>query len=448
MEDVLLQAVAAARQAGEAIVRLRGAVPAARLKSDGSPVTDADLVADRIIRHGLAGFGWPILSEESADGSDRLLSEYVWIVDPLDGTKAFLDGGDDFVVMIALVERGKPVLAVLYQPAADKLYRALRGRGAFLERGGAVIKLLVSHVADQRESRMIMSRHHPAPEAEALARSLGVTEVVRVGSNGVKFGLIAEGRFDLLVNPTDQMREWDLCAPQLILEEAGGRVTGMRGEEIVYNKAAPVNPYGILATNGALHAQVLEQIQSLRGRSDILQLEGAGQGMVLWFTGLSGSGKTTIAEALKEKLEANGKRVRIVDGDAVRDGSGGRLGFSREDIRENNRRIAELARAERGTHDAVLVTVISPYAEDRAENRAIVGPGYVEVFVDCPLAVCAERDPKGLYRRARSGEIVNLIGFSPGAPYEEPMHPDVTLDTSRTTVAEGVEMLLERICEL
>ena len=117
-------------------------------------------------------------------------------------------------------------------------------------------------------------------------------------------------------------------------------------------------------------------------------------GTVLWFTGLSGSGKSTLAEALCTHLETLNKKVSILDGDEIRKMHGSRHGFSREDIRENNQLIAQYAKEKSGSHDFVLVSVISPYAEDRANSKKIIGEGYLEIFVDCPIEICIERDTK------------------------------------------------------
>ena len=135
-------------------------------------------------------------------------------------------------------------------------------------------------------------------------------------------------------------------------------------------------------------------------------------GVVLWFTGLSGSGKTTIAQALQKELERIGKTIIMLDGDAVRETRTRHLGFSREDIRENNRIIAELAKEKSAECDVVIVPIISPYREDRAMARGIVGENFLEIFIDCPLSVCEVRDAKGLYKKARAGEIENFIGMS------------------------------------
>src|SRR3989344_5207636 len=132
-------------------------------------------------------------------------------------------------------------------------------------------------------------------------------------------------------------------------------------------------------------------------------------GTVLWLTGLSGSGKSTLAEALKKTYETQRKRVCIIDGDAVRQKDARPLGFSREDIRENNRRIALLAKEKKQEYDLVFISVIAPFREDRARSREIIGSHFFEVFVDCPLAACIQRDVKGLYKEVLSRKHSFLI---------------------------------------
>lgn len=157
---------------------------------------------------------------------------------------------------------------------------------------------------------------------------------------------------------------------------------------------------------------------------------------VLWFTGLSGSGKTTIALALQKELEAQGKTVALLDADVVRSTLHKNLGFSREDIRENNRLIAELAKEEAQTHDFVLVPIISPYREDRAMVRSIIGKEFIELFVNSSLNECIKRDVKGLYKRALAGEINNFIGIADSNPYEPPLSVEIEVDTTDKTVEE------------
>jgi adenylyl-sulfate kinase len=168
-------------------------------------------------------------------------------------------------------------------------------------------------------------------------------------------------------------------------------------------------------------------------------------GVVAWFTGLSGAGKTTIATRAAALLAGRGLRVATLDGDAVRATRHRHLGFSPEDIRENNRLLAELCREAAGTHDVVLVPVISPFRDARASARGIIGRGFVEVFVNASLDEVGRRDTKGLYARARAGTMPGLIGVSPDVPYEPPLDPDVTLDTERLDPAACAAALVEHL---
>ena len=168
-------------------------------------------------------------------------------------------------------------------------------------------------------------------------------------------------------------------------------------------------------------------------------------GIVVWFTGLSGSGKTTIAAAVKKELLERGQRVCLLDGDEVRRVRHRHLSFSREDIRENNRLIAELAKEQQLSHVFVLVPIIAPFRQDRAMARRIIGGQFLEVFIDCPLRVCAERDVKGLYQKARAGEINNLIGVSATNPYEPPLAPDGVIKTGEMNIGSSVKALLDLV---
>jgi adenylylsulfate kinase len=162
---------------------------------------------------------------------------------------------------------------------------------------------------------------------------------------------------------------------------------------------------------------------------------------LLWYTGLSGSGKSTLANGVARALHDRGVHTYVLDGDNVRHGLNKDLTFSAEDRVENIRRIGEVARL---FADAGLVTMtafISPYRGDRAQARAIVGEAFVEVHVDCDVAVCESRDPKGLYKKARAGEIGNFTGIS--APYEAPENPELRIDTSTMPLEECVAQVVE-----
>lgn len=169
-------------------------------------------------------------------------------------------------------------------------------------------------------------------------------------------------------------------------------------------------------------------------------------GALLWFTGLSASGKSTVANALTQRLHQMSKLTYVLDGDNIRHGLNKNLGFSPEDRKENIRRIAEVGRL---FADAGLITTtafISPYREDRDSARALIGSErFIEIFVKASLETCQSRDPKGLYEKAIKGEIKEFTGIS--APYEEPLKPEITLDADKLSVEEEVDQIIAYLIE-
>jgi adenylylsulfate kinase len=162
---------------------------------------------------------------------------------------------------------------------------------------------------------------------------------------------------------------------------------------------------------------------------------------ILWFTGLSGSGKSTLANALAKALHQRQVRTFVLDGDNIRHGLNKDLGFSPEDRTENIRRIGEVAKLFVEAGIVTLTAFISPFRADREQVRAMVEEGeFIEVYVKCDLQTCEQRDPKGLYRKARAGQIPEFTGIS--SPYEEPLQPEITVDTSVLSVQEAVDLLL------
>jgi len=164
------------------------------------------------------------------------------------------------------------------------------------------------------------------------------------------------------------------------------------------------------------------------------------KGVLIWFTGLSGSGKSTAASALEQKLYELGKLTYLLDGDNIRHGLNKDLGFSIEDRKENIRRIGEVAKLFVDAGIIVITSFISPLKEDRNNVRKLLGGSFVEVFVDCPLDVCEDRDPKGLYKKARKGEIKDFTGIY--SPYEKPENPEITIHTNSQTIDQCVETIL------
>lgn len=168
--------------------------------------------------------------------------------------------------------------------------------------------------------------------------------------------------------------------------------------------------------------------------------------VILWFTGLSGSGKSTVAHAVEEKLHLAGCRTFVFDGDNVRHGLCANLSFSEDDRHENIRRIGEMAKLFIEAGVIAMTAFISPFRADREGVRALVSENdFIEIYCDSPLAVCEERDVKGLYKRARAGEIKNYTGIS--SPYEAPENPDLILDTAGDSVETNVEKVLNLLEE-
>jgi adenylyl-sulfate kinase len=161
---------------------------------------------------------------------------------------------------------------------------------------------------------------------------------------------------------------------------------------------------------------------------------------VLWFTGLSGSGKSTIANALEARLNTAGRLSYLLDGDNVRLGLNSDLGFSEADRKENNRRVAHVAQLLWDANVLTLVSFISPFRHERETARKLIGPDFIEIFVDTPMDECEKRDPKGLYKKARKGEIAQFTGIS--SPYEPPAAPEITLHTDRETVDQSVDRIM------
>lgn len=184
------------------------------------------------------------------------------------------------------------------------------------------------------------------------------------------------------------------------------------------------------------HARVLRQ--------DRERINGH-RSFALWFTGLSGSGKSTLAHAVEEALHKTGKHTYVLDGDNVRHGLCGDLGFSDIARRENIRRIAETARLMVDAGVIVHSAFISPFAEDRSRARALLGDDFIEVYCDSSLAVCESRDAKGLYQRARAGEIRDFTGIS--SPYEVPESAEITVPTGAEDLDGCVEMVISYLTE-
>lgn len=230
------------------------------------PVTSADRAASRTIVEGLEK-AFPadaILSEEEADSTEaRLSNPRVWIIDPIDGTAGFVRKDGDFAVQIGMAENGRAVVGVVLLPFHGVTYFASAGGGAFRETADDTAELRTSTETDISKMFMAVSRNHPSSKIRTVLTSFGVKGEMNRGSVGLKIGLIAEQTCDLYIHLSPRTKLWDTCAPQIILEEAGGRITDLFGEEYRYDRRDVQNHGGICATNGAVHDEVIERLRPL-----------------------------------------------------------------------------------------------------------------------------------------------------------------------------------------
>jgi 3'(2'), 5'-bisphosphate nucleotidase len=258
-----------AEEAGDLILGYYRTSPVVERKEGQEPVTEADRAADALIAARLRS-DFPrdgLLTEESHDDLPRLAKERVWIVDPLDGTTEFINETGEFAVQIALTMQGQPVLGVVYQPTSRQLYYAVQGCGAHQVCADGPRHLHVSTEADPARMCLVASRSHYSDLIEAARLALGIREVNRMGSAGLKVGLVAHGLCDLYLSTT-LWKEWDVCAPHILLLEAGGMLTDLCGERIVYNKAEVTGCQGLIASNGLAHAGIVEALARLRARAE------------------------------------------------------------------------------------------------------------------------------------------------------------------------------------
>lgn len=268
-EHELAVAVDVAREAGAAILELYDTpldIETKRSAGEIEPVTQADRLANELIVTRLQ-VEFPddgVLAEESIDTDERLGKSRVWMVDPLDGTNGFIDGNGDFAVQIGLALNGEPVVGVVYQPLSDVLYRAVIGEGSWLERSGVEPeKSLVSEKQNLAEMRLAASRSHRSPRMGKVVDRLGFREEVQRGSVGIKVGLIVEQQSDVYIHLSSRTKQWDTCAPQIILTEAGGKLTDLFGGPLKYNVADIQNRNGLVASNGVAHDTIINTLDAL-----------------------------------------------------------------------------------------------------------------------------------------------------------------------------------------
>ncbi|NNL58387.1 MAG: 3'(2'),5'-bisphosphate nucleotidase CysQ [Nitrosopumilus sp.] len=255
-------AIEAANKAGEAILEIYKEDFDSNTKDDDSPITEADIKSNEIIKKILSKTQHAILSEEEEDDLDRLSKETIWIVDPLDGTSDFIDKTGEFTVMIALIKNKKPILGVINWPTEKTLFVAQKGSGAFRFSNGEWKKISVSKVSDLTKCKAVGSRHHLSDKEKLFIRKLGIKDFTSIGSS-LKVGKISSGEADAYITTTDKMKEWDSAASYCIIFEAGGKMTDILGNDLTYNNKEVHHLHGIVVTNGLIHNKIIDGFKKL-----------------------------------------------------------------------------------------------------------------------------------------------------------------------------------------
>ena len=414
VEDV----VDAAREAGRLIRQHAGSRAQPDWKVDGSPLTNADRASHESIVASLQRIepDTPIISEEAAiaPAADRAGWRRFWLVDPLDGTREFVDGLPDYTVNIALIADGVPILGVVQAPARDVLYYGARGVGSWRQDGDAApVRIYSRPPAPGTPLRMLESRSHRSADLDAFASAWPVCERIAVGSS-LKFCWLAEGRADVYARFTP-LSEWDVAAGDAVFRWSS--VSGMPCHSpLQYNTADLIVPRFIIGFTPPAPA-------------------------VVWFTGLSGAGKTTIARRVAERLRELGGPVELLDGDEIR-AVFPHVGFTRAERDAHVRRVGHAAALLEKHGISTVVSLVSPYRESRDFVRGLCRR-FIEVYVSTPIDECERRDVKGLYERARRGEVAQFTGVSD--PYEPPVSAELVIDTRQVSPDQAAGRVIEAV---
>jgi 3'(2'), 5'-bisphosphate nucleotidase len=255
-------AIEAAIKAGISILEIYEGKYKTHTKSDDSPITEADLKSNEIIKTILSKTKHKILSEEDKDDQNRLSEEVIWIVDPLDGTSDFIDKTGEFTVMIALIKNKKPIIGVIGWPTEKIIFAAQEGCGAFRFSNGKWGKISVTKVSELSKCKAVGSRHHLSEKEKMFIKKLGIKDFTSIGSS-LKVGKICSGEAEAYITTTNKMKEWDSAASYCLISEAGGKMTDMLGNDITYNNKIVNHQNGILVTNGLIHDKIVTEFKKL-----------------------------------------------------------------------------------------------------------------------------------------------------------------------------------------
>jgi 3'(2'), 5'-bisphosphate nucleotidase len=416
--QLVSRVVETAREAGRVIRAQTESRSRPDWKVDGSPLTDADRASHEAIVGSLRRLdpGTPVISEEAPIPSvgERAAWRRFWLVDPLDGTREFVDGLPDYTVNIALIADGVPILGVVHAPARDVLYYGARGHGSWRQDGEtAPVRIYSRPPAPGTPLRMLESRSHRSAELDAFAGAWAVCERVAVGSS-LKFCWLAEGRADVYARFTP-LSEWDVAAGDAVFRWSAPS-GAPRYSPLQYNTADLLVQRFVIGFTPPPPA-------------------------VVWFTGLSGAGKTTIARRVAERLTRMGAPVELLDGDEIR-AVFSTVGFSRAERDAHIRRVGHAAALLEKHGITSLVSLVSPYRESREFVRGVCRR-FIEVYVSTPIDECERRDVKGLYQRARRGDVPQFTGVSD--PYEPPGAAELVIDTRTMSPEQAADRVMDAL---
>ena len=253
-------AIKAAYEASKAILEIYQKDFDTFSKTDNSPITEADLKSNEIIKNILLNTKHSILSEEDKDDISRVSESLIWIIDPLDGTSDFIDRTGEFTIMIALVKNKKPILGVILWPTEKTLFVAQKDQGAFKFSNNKWQKISVTNIEKLSDCRIVGSRHHLSDTEKKFIKKLGINNFTSVGSS-LKVGKISSGEAEAYITTTNKIKEWDTAASHCIISEAGGKMTDMLGNDLTYNNKNVYHENGILVTNGLIHNKIVDEFK-------------------------------------------------------------------------------------------------------------------------------------------------------------------------------------------
>lgn len=242
--------------AGKTVMKIYNQPFETKIKSDNSPITEADIASNKIIQKIISASDYPILSEETKDNKKRLEKETVWIIDPLDGTSDFINKTGEFTIMIGLVRKQVPVLGIIYCPPQNTLYVAQQNQGSYQLAGEKWSKMSVSTISDLTKSRTVYSRHHSEENERLFFKYIKTKKLTKRGSS-LKAIDVASGTSELYFTSTNKIKQWDTCASYCLVKEAGGNMTDVYGNDLNYNIDDVNHQNGIIVSNGLVHEKVV-----------------------------------------------------------------------------------------------------------------------------------------------------------------------------------------------